>query len=184
TVQILSRSGHNHCVDWWALGVLLFYSVCGYLPFEGGDLMCNVYFTRIKWPQRWPASAQARSLVQALLQQDADRRLGAGGADEVKAHPFFAHNGVDFSRLPKCDGRQQLSSSDDRRDELRHHRLAALPVEAARVLQQWSSYRALQEERTRKEDANDGVEYPLSLPKFLEYVATTRVDEPTQMNTG
>lgn len=42
----------------------------------------------IRFPE-W-MSPQARSLIDALLVRDPNKRLGANGADEIKRQPFFA----------------------------------------------------------------------------------------------
>jgi hypothetical protein len=34
-------------------------------------------------------SPNAYNLINQLLENDLNQRLGAGGADEIKAHPFF-----------------------------------------------------------------------------------------------
>ena len=43
-------------------------------------------------------SHDAKSVMVGLLQRDPARRLGAGGAEEIKRHPFFAKH-VDWNRL-------------------------------------------------------------------------------------
>lgn len=50
----------------------------------------------VTYPSRY-FSDEARSLIQGLLIRDPLLRLGANGAAEVKAHPFFAH--VDWGML-------------------------------------------------------------------------------------
>ena len=50
-------------------------------------------------PLLFPAdmSHDAKSVMSGLLQRDPARRLGAGGADEIKRHPFFSKH-VDWNR--------------------------------------------------------------------------------------
>ena len=40
----------------------------------------------------------AKSVMTGLLQRNPARRLGAGGAEEIKKHPFFAKH-IDWNRL-------------------------------------------------------------------------------------
>jgi serum/glucocorticoid-regulated kinase 2 len=51
-------------------------------------------------PLRFPeeVGAEARSLLTQLLERDPTRRLGIGGAQQIKNHPFFARH-IDFKRL-------------------------------------------------------------------------------------
>jgi len=32
--EIIMSIGHNHSVDWWALGILIFEMLAGYIPFS------------------------------------------------------------------------------------------------------------------------------------------------------
>ncbi len=41
---------------------------------------------------------EARSVLTGLLDRDPARRLGAGGAEEIKRHPFY-HKHIDFKKL-------------------------------------------------------------------------------------
>lgn len=40
---------------------------------------------------------EAKSIMQGLLQRDPSKRLGAGGSEEIKRHPFFAR-WIDFNK--------------------------------------------------------------------------------------
>jgi serum/glucocorticoid-regulated kinase 2 len=42
--------------------------------------------------------SSARSILTGLLTRDPSRRLGVGGADDIKKHPFFAKH-IDFKKL-------------------------------------------------------------------------------------
>ena len=53
----------------------------------------------LQFPPDMPVEAQ--SLIAQLLNRDPSRRLGANGAAEVKAHPFF--NGVECDSVTKSE---------------------------------------------------------------------------------
>merc|ERR1719327_1965474 len=37
--EVISTTGHNRAVDWWALGILIFELMTGHPPFEANDPM-------------------------------------------------------------------------------------------------------------------------------------------------
>lgn len=58
----------------------------------------NILSRRIDWhEEELEVSPEARDFMERLLCTDANRRLGVGGADEVKAHPFLT--GIDWNNL-------------------------------------------------------------------------------------
>uniref|UniRef100_A0A7E4VHT9 Kinase-like protein n=1 Tax=Panagrellus redivivus TaxID=6233 RepID=A0A7E4VHT9_PANRE len=93
--ELIARSGHNQCVDWWALGVLIFELMSGTTPFPGRsasevrDSMEAVDGV-IEFPKK-TFSSNAKDIVLRLLKLDPTQRLGNGpnGADDVKRHPWF-----------------------------------------------------------------------------------------------
>jgi protein-serine/threonine kinase len=93
--EMVRGEGHGFTVDWWALGVLVYEMAFGQSPFKGRNrketfrkvLLREVEFQRDS-TRRMP---ELTDLVARLLEEDPPRRLGfAGGAEEIKAHPFFA----------------------------------------------------------------------------------------------
>jgi serine/threonine protein kinase len=93
--EVVRGDGHEFAVDWWALGVLVYEMCHGRTPFRGRnrkETFRNVLLREPKFTadarRRWP---ELTDLIARLLEKDPARRLGfAGGADEVRAHPFFA----------------------------------------------------------------------------------------------
>lgn len=51
-----------------------------------------MYQRILRDPLRFPDEMhpEARGLITGLLQRDPNKRLGNGGAEEIKNHPFFA----------------------------------------------------------------------------------------------
>ena len=88
--EMLNGQPQSFGVDWWALGVLAFRLIVGYLPFRCVnmaklfDLIC---FTDPKIP---PCIDQAAaSLIRGLLSKNPATRLGCAGADII-GHEYFA----------------------------------------------------------------------------------------------
>lgn len=96
--ELLENQGYTKTVDWWTLGVLLYEMMTGLPPFY--DENVNTMYQRIlRDPLRFPEEMgiEAKSVMAGLLQRDPTRRLGNGGADEIKRHPFFAKH-IDWQR--------------------------------------------------------------------------------------
>ncbi len=100
-IQVINASGHSSSVDWWELGIFLYELMYGFTPFRGAHREAtfeNVLHRALVFPDEPAVSMPAQEVVRALLIRDPSRRLGAvGGAEEVKAHEFFA--GLDFSLI-------------------------------------------------------------------------------------
>ncbi|XP_073018201.1 probable serine/threonine protein kinase IREH1 [Primulina eburnea] len=91
--EILLGTGHGFTADWWSVGVILFELIVGIPPFNAEHpqkIFDNILNRKIPWP-RVPdeMSLDAYDLIDGFLTEDPDQRLGAGGASEVKQHPFF-----------------------------------------------------------------------------------------------
>ncbi|KAK7691551.1 hypothetical protein QCA50_004950 [Cerrena zonata] len=97
--ELLENQGYTKTVDWWTLGVLLYEMMTGLPPFF--DENVNVMYQRILadpllFPEDMPRDAM--SVMIGLLQRNPAKRLGAGGAEEIKRHPFFSKH-IDWHRL-------------------------------------------------------------------------------------
>ncbi|KAL0380279.1 UNVERIFIED_CONTAM: putative serine/threonine protein kinase IREH1 [Sesamum angustifolium] len=91
--EILLGTGHGFTADWWSVGVILFELIVGIPPFNAEHpqkIFDNILNRKIPWP-RVPdeMSLESHDLIDRLLTEDPNQRLGAGGASEVKQHPFF-----------------------------------------------------------------------------------------------
>jgi protein kinase A len=90
--EIINRKGHDQCVDWWALGVLIYEMLSGHTPFRGANAAA-IYQKVLYFEPKFPSSftENARSVITGLLTKSKSRRLGAGrgGTEDVKGHPWF-----------------------------------------------------------------------------------------------
>ncbi|KAK9470558.1 YNL161Wp-like protein [Dipodascopsis tothii] len=99
--EIFIHTGYGQECDWWSMGAIMYECLVGFAPFasETPRETCNKI---LAWPEtlHFPddvhVSREAEDLIRRLL-TSADQRLGRGGADEIKAHPFFA--GVDWDSM-------------------------------------------------------------------------------------
>jgi serine/threonine protein kinase len=101
--EIITNDGHNHAVDWWALGILLYEMVSGEHPFfvDGMDQMD--LFESIALEDYTPISCKVSKGVEALVDgfmvKDPSQRLGnlAGREKDILGHPYF--DGLDLKSL-------------------------------------------------------------------------------------
>jgi len=98
--ELLLGAGYTKTVDWWTLGVLLYEMLTGLPPFY--DENTNEMYRKIlSEPLHFPSAdivpSAAKDLLTKLLNRKPDQRLGANGASEIKAHPFF--HSIDWRKL-------------------------------------------------------------------------------------
>ncbi|OEL20599.1 Serine/threonine-protein kinase UCNL [Dichanthelium oligosanthes] len=131
--EMVRGEGHGFAVDWWAVGVLVHEMAFGRTPFKGQnrkETFRNVLHRELEFPgdsrRRMP---ELTDLISRLLDRDPRRRLGyAGGADEIREHPFFA--GVAWDMLtevsrppyipPPADEDQAAGEGFDVREHFRN----------------------------------------------------------------
>lgn len=89
--------GHNHGVDWWALGILIFELLSGYPPFYDENPL-EIYKKITVGVYVFPECIlpSARDLIAKMIEPDMSKRLGcmAGGSQDIRNHSWF--KGVDW----------------------------------------------------------------------------------------
>lgn len=91
--EVLLKKGYGVECDWWSLGAIMYEMLVGYPPFCSDDprMTCRKIInwrTCLKFPEEPKISDEARDLICHLL-CDVETRLGTGGVEEIKAHPWF-----------------------------------------------------------------------------------------------
>ncbi|KAL6573449.1 3-phosphoinositide-dependent protein kinase 2 [Orobanche hederae] len=119
--EVLNSSPATFGNDLWALGCTLYQMLSGTSPFKDASewlIFQRIIARDIRFPNYF--SAEARDLIDQLLDTDPSGRPGAGpdGYSSLKSHPFF--KGTDWMNLragtpPKLalDPRGQSTSSED-----------------------------------------------------------------------
>ncbi|XP_030642795.1 serine/threonine-protein kinase LATS2 [Chanos chanos] len=97
--EVLLRKGYTQLCDWWSVGVILFEMLVGQPPFLAPtptetQLKVINWESTLQVPPQVKLSPEAVDIIGRLC-CSAEERLGANGAGEIKAHPFFGP--IDFS---------------------------------------------------------------------------------------
>ncbi|XP_034251530.1 microtubule-associated serine/threonine-protein kinase 3 isoform X2 [Thrips palmi] len=129
--EVILRQGYGKPVDWWSMGIILYEFLIGCVPFFGEtpeELFAHTVNDDIEWPDEkdWPVQLESKDLITQLLQHNPLIRLGTGGAQEVKDHPYFC--GLDWTSLlrqkaefvPQLDNEDDTSYFDTRMDRYKH----------------------------------------------------------------
>ncbi|RCI13280.1 hypothetical protein L249_0113 [Ophiocordyceps polyrhachis-furcata BCC 54312] len=93
--EIFKKTGHGKPVDLWAVGVITYFLLCGYTPFDRDSdfeemqaiLAADYSFSP---PDYWRGvSSQAKDFIRRCLTVDQTKRITA---IEALQHPFVAHH--------------------------------------------------------------------------------------------
>lgn len=98
--ELLLGQGYNKTVDWWTLGVLLYEMLTGLPPYydeNTNEMYRKILSEPLHFPGPEVVPPIAKDLLTQLLDRNPERRLGAKGPSEIKAHPFF--NSIDWRKL-------------------------------------------------------------------------------------
>lgn len=98
--ELLLGQGYTKTVDWWTLGVLLYEMLTGLPPFydeNTNEMYRKILSEPLHFPGPEIVPPAAKDLLTKLLDRKPEARLGANGASEIKAHPFF--HSIDWRKL-------------------------------------------------------------------------------------
>ena len=115
--EIVTQRGYDHGADLWALGVLFFEIFEGCNPIGSHDTDETTIFKKLAsfavdsltFSKKTPK--KAKSIITALLEPDVNKRLGYGGAEEVKEKKFF--NDIEWETLGDRIMQTDISSNVD-----------------------------------------------------------------------
>ncbi|KAF2352387.1 Protein kinase domain [Trinorchestia longiramus] len=110
--EVYNRLPHDHTVDWWAYGLTLYYLKTGQFAFAPytKDIDCVRMSVCYDVPQLQGAEGSLLQLLMELLHKEPRHRLGALGAKEIQAHPFF--KGVDWVKMAARESTPPISPPD------------------------------------------------------------------------
>ncbi|XP_069599784.1 microtubule-associated serine/threonine-protein kinase 3-like [Ranitomeya imitator] len=115
--EVLLLEGYGRPIDWWAIGIILYKFLTGHVPFKGRctkDIFYRIVTDDITLKfKNFALHPDAENIITQLLRKNPRRRLGTGGANEIKSHPFLSK--LDFENLQnqKPQFRPNLNSEED-----------------------------------------------------------------------
>ena len=115
--EVIRNEGYGEEVDWWSVGAIFYEMLIGIPPFfsENSKMTCNKINNFKKYlsiPKERKISSEAKKLIYNFL-EDASKRLGTNGIEEIKNHCFF--NGFNWEKIREMIPPfiPSLSSPDD-----------------------------------------------------------------------
>ncbi|XP_044722191.1 kinase [Hirsutella rhossiliensis] len=115
--EVFVGQGYSFSCDWWSLGAIAFECLVGWAPFcaenrqDTYQMIAN-WREYLQFPDDIQLSREADSVIRSLICNPEDR-LGRGGAEELKAHPFFRGVQFDGLRQIRAPFEPRLTSSID-----------------------------------------------------------------------
>nr|XP_043637094.1 serine/threonine-protein kinase OXI1-like [Erigeron canadensis] len=92
--EMLQGNGHDHMVDFWCLGIVLYEMLYGTTPFKGINRKVTFYNILSKTPELVGETTPLRDLIRKLLVKDPKERISMV---QIKGHEFFL--GVDWEKI-------------------------------------------------------------------------------------
>lgn len=100
--EMIKGKEHNHAVDIWALGILLYEFIVGSPPFEADEIKetyRRIVHSQVKFPDY--VSASARDLINKMLRKNPAKRIEL---KKVKSHPWIRTHCIKLLRASKTLG--------------------------------------------------------------------------------
>lgn len=95
--EMITQSGHDFSIDWWALGILIYEMRIGVTPFFNKNknlLLTKIQRAKVIFPDKekygLDYSDEFVDIVERLLDKNRSKRLGSkNDVHEILSHPWF-----------------------------------------------------------------------------------------------
>lgn len=107
--EMINGTGHDHTLDWWTLGILIYEMIVGIPPFYNNNkhqMYHLIEFGPVRWPSKdkhgFEVSKESQDLISKLLEKDKTKRLGkVNDVEDIFTHPWFTELGPAENLLEK-----------------------------------------------------------------------------------
>ena len=128
--EIFDRQPYNNSIDWWALGLLVYQLLYGYLPFHDKDIKKRkdkILHSDVEFPEDecsvGAISDKCKDFIRSCLKKDPKERIGYNSVEEQMNHTWFEEVEFDKHRnflinppvIPEMDEEHDIS--DDKISE-------------------------------------------------------------------
>ena len=105
--EAIINKPHDFCVDYFALGVIIYELMIGERPYQGKtrkEIKEQMFTLEIKLdssdlPEDWE-DENIIDIINKLLKRKRTKRLGSKGCSEIKNHPWF--KGIQWEQIENC----------------------------------------------------------------------------------
>ena len=102
--ELIMSKGHDHAVDYWAFGVVVYELLVGHSPFYiRGSSQIDMFKRIVLVKYEIPAfvNESAKTMIQQLLVRKQSKRLGnlANGYLDIKQYPWFKESDISFKQI-------------------------------------------------------------------------------------
>jgi serine/threonine protein kinase len=105
--EAIINKPHDFCVDYFALGVIIYELMIGERPYQGKnrkEIKEQMFTLEIKLdssdlPEDWD-DENIIDIINKLLKRKRTKRLGSKGCSEIKNHPWF--KGIQWEQIENC----------------------------------------------------------------------------------
>lgn len=112
--EVICCQNHNTVADYFALGSMLFEIATGNRPYLGAnrkEIRENILARQAKLPKSKAWTSSFEDFVNKLIIRRPENRLGSGGIQELKEHPWL--EGFEWNRLYTKDMKSPIKIVED-----------------------------------------------------------------------
>lgn len=147
--EIQDKKQYNKSIDWWALGILIYQLLYGYLPFQSKNpkvVVEKIKHSTVEFPEDecsvGAITDKCKDFIRSCMKKNPEERLGYNSTDEQTSHSWFED--IEFDKLkdfyvnppliPEMDVEEEVS--DDEKDEKNSCKSIVLSVLSEGILEE------------------------------------------------